>query len=489
MQKHGCTVLHFSNPADAIEKLSQSAMSAPDVIVSDFEMTEMSGIEFIQQCKKIPHLRDIPTLILTERNYSEFLVTGIEAGADGFASKASINEVILAQIMALTRVANLRKSHNELAAVMRASRYEILFENLCEGVMVIDSSGKILEANRVACKVLGVSPEYLRKENFSDLRWQAIKEDGSQFPADERPSLVTQQTRQSLRDVKMGIMRNEVELRWLSINTSPIFIADQDRPHQVVISFKDISDELALSEARQAMTAASKMALLGEITAGIAHEINNPITIIDQLAEHLKKKINDGSFEPTNFAKKIERLQVNVKRIEKIVRGLRSYSRESAQDPMEPTSVRSIVDDVVEVFRDRFSIALIEFRVHCDVSDSIDCRSSQIFQVIANLLANAIDAVSCLSEKWVSLDVETRDDSMRFIITDSGSGIPDEILKKMSKAFFTTKPAGQGTGLGMSISRTITSEHGGKLFYDSSSPHTRFILELPRCKNLANFEI
>jgi signal transduction histidine kinase len=94
-------------------------------------------------------------------------------------------------------------------------------------------------------------------------------------------------------------------------------------------------------------------------------------------------------------------------------------------------------------------------------------------------LNNSFDAVSKFNEKWVTLDFDASPSKIRISVTDSGTGIPPEIAKRLMEPFFTTKDPGQGTGLGLPISRGIVEEHGGRLMYDSESSQTRFIVELP----------
>ena len=109
----------------------------------------------------------------------------------------------------------------------------------------------------------------------------------------------------------------------------------------------------------------------------------------------------------------------------------------------------------------------------------IPCREAQISQVLLNLIANAADAVQDLSERWIRIEVSRNADAVEIAVTDSGGGIPDEIRARVMQPFFTTKPAGQGTGFGLSISRAFAEAHAGTLTIDVASPHTRFVVTLP----------
>jgi signal transduction histidine kinase len=106
-------------------------------------------------------------------------------------------------------------------------------------------------------------------------------------------------------------------------------------------------------------------------------------------------------------------------------------------------------------------------------------RPSQVSQVVLNLINNSADAIEGSPNPWIIVDVVATGTSLFLSIMDSGKGIPEEIAKKIMNPFFTTKEVGKGTGLGLSIGKGIIEGHGGKLYLDRNSPHTKFIIELP----------
>ena len=105
-------------------------------------------------------------------------------------------------------------------------------------------------------------------------------------------------------------------------------------------------------------------------------------------------------------------------------------------------------------------------------------------QVLLNLLFNARDAVRDLKDKWVRLEVMNLSDFVEFSVTDSGTGISNAVRERIMQPFFTTKDVGQGTGLGLSISRGIVEAHGGRLYYDEKSQHTRFVFVIPKHRDV-----
>jgi C4-dicarboxylate-specific signal transduction histidine kinase len=168
-----------------------------------------------------------------------------------------------------------------------------------------------------------------------------------------------------------------------------------------------------------------------------------------------------------------------VERIAKIIQGLRSFSRNADSDPMEKTQISQIVKETLELCSERFKNQSVDLQVNCAIETKIECRPTQISQILMNLLGNGFDAAENLQEKWVRLDVSSTPDSVIISIMDSGKGIGPQVAAKMMQPFYSTKEVGKGTGLGLSISKRIVEEHHGLLSYDSSSHHTRFVLQLP----------
>jgi C4-dicarboxylate-specific signal transduction histidine kinase len=175
-----------------------------------------------------------------------------------------------------------------------------------------------------------------------------------------------------------------------------------------------------------------------------------------------------------------ERILQTANRITKIIKSMRHLAREGSRDKVRPTRVAKILEETLEVCKERFrdhAVNLLLPAVDPDVS--VSCREVQIAQVLLNLLQNAFDAVMEQQEKWVRLEVAVEDDSVIFSVTDSGPGIPPELRTRIMEPFFTTKEVGKGTGLGLSLSRTIVEEHGGSLELREEAGHPCFFFRLP----------
>jgi PAS domain S-box-containing protein len=245
-----------------------------------------------------------------------------------------------------------------------------------------------------------------------------------------------------------------------------------------------------LEEHRSRAIHSSKMATLGELAAGIAHEINNPLAVLLGNAERLDGLAgrailaSSPGVEPFEVRKVAEKLIQVCERITRIIQGLKGFARDGSRDPFVATSLSRVVGETLEFCSHRLKGRGVRFEVGAIPDVRIECRGVQISQVLLNLLNNGFDAVQDSPEAWVKVDAQVAAQvdggRVELRVTDSGKGIPDPIAARIMEPFFTTKSPGQGTGLGLSIAQAIVREHRGELVLDRSGPHTRFVLSLPQ---------
>jgi signal transduction histidine kinase len=237
-----------------------------------------------------------------------------------------------------------------------------------------------------------------------------------------------------------------------------------------------------LEEHRQLAFTASKMASLGEMAGGVAHEINNPLAIIMGYASIIRKNLMKNENGATDVLfRSAQGIEDTVLRIATIVKGLSAFARNEDKAPPQTHSLRNIVDSTLSLCSSRLQGNRVELRVTPPAESlKLDCRATEISQVLINLLNNSLDATAVLNEKWIELTIREVQDTIEIGIVDSGKGIPAHYRDKIMEPFFTTKEIGKGTGLGLSISTGIVSSHGGKLYLDPACKNTRFVVELPK---------
>ncbi len=254
------------------------------------------------------------------------------------------------------------------------------------------------------------------------------------------------------------------------------------------------TNEKKIEEQTIKLIESSKMASLGEMSSGIAHEINNPLTIIQGSSRQIQRFASHLSDDAKiDIEKAVTKIDAMILRISKIIIGLRSFAREGSQDPFKYCQAKEIIDETLFICESRFKNSQIEVRKNYDLDAYLFCRSVQISQVLINLLNNSYDAImekrelqpnlaenvenpTNLPPDFIDITTAKSADEFTIRIKDSGNGIPKAVQEKIMNPFFTTKSVGKGTGLGLSISKSIMTDHSGLLKFNFNSKHTEIQL-------------
>jgi two-component system sensor histidine kinase HydH len=248
---------------------------------------------------------------------------------------------------------------------------------------------------------------------------------------------------------------------------------------KIEIEIVNRTSELEAQRARS--LEGEKMAALGEMAAGMAHEINNPIAVIQLTSEQMQEVLSDEVPDISMVREMSQNIHSMGARIGTIVKSLKNFARNGEHDPMVSVPVSKIIDETLVLCKEKFRSRGVELKYE-EFPDEIliECRPVQISQIVLNLLHNALDATEELSEKWVSIQYLNKASQLEIYITDSGNGIPEAIRDKILQPFFTTKDVGKGTGLGLSISKGIMEAHSGELTINAKCKNTQFVLTFKR---------
>jgi signal transduction histidine kinase len=225
----------------------------------------------------------------------------------------------------------------------------------------------------------------------------------------------------------------------------------------------------------------SRLGALGEMSAGFAHEVNNPLTIIKSGVKLLSKELDKEKIDIEALKKSLEKIDKSTERIARIVNGLKNLSNQADNLPSESVSLLDIVEETSFFCSEILSTRGIKLELDPIPNVFIFCHPVQISQVIINLVKNAADYLDSLSdstEKWIKIEFNLNQESIDISITNGGEKIPAHIADKLFDPFFTTKPVGKGTGLGLSISQKIIKEHQGELKLDLSNKNTCFVISM-----------
>jgi PAS domain S-box-containing protein len=423
-----------------------------------------------------------------------------------------------------------REQEKSQQLAQKEEQYRGIFENTIDGLTICDlETGQFIAVNTVTKQMYGYTSEEWLNLQPSDFIHPDYIHCFSEFVEKVKAGkeffheVVVFGKDGKLFDVEVkanGIQYNG-KLHALSVARN---ITDRKRAENTLKQQRK-NLELALDKLQRTqsqLVQTEKISQLGQLVAGVAHEVNNPVGFINGNLIHAKQYIEDlinlvnlyqekfpnpGSeiaeeiesidldFLKEDLPKMITSMKLGTDRIHEIMRSLRNFSRTDASEK-RAVDIHENINTTLIVLSHRLKNqperpAIKIIKEYGNIP-SVECFSGQINQVFMNLLANAIDALDQSNAGKTYLEIEQNpniikittsaaNNSLTLRIADNGSGMPEEIRQKLFEAFFTTKPEGQGTGLGLSISyQIITEAHGGKLECISSPGNgAEFVIQIP----------
>lgn len=361
-------------------------------------------------------------------------------------------------------------------SIKSEKKYRTLFNNAPNSAFILDSRNlKIIDTNQRTLENYGYQREELIGKSFLSL--------GDPHDAEMQSGFKDIQDGQSLLFAKKKHYRKDGLPVYVTINISHTRYGERD---VLIVSIIDISESV---EKETQLIQASKMTTLGQMAAGIAHEINQPLNVIQVCADLFLKMIRKGAVmdndQLTSLADDISR---NVQRATDIIKHMRDFARQSEVARNE-VNINDPIQDVFKVMGHQVKSHQVELVL--DLADNIPpilAEHNRLEQVFINMVTNAIDAMDekCAKingpdcEKILTIRTFTNGDQVVAVVSDTGIGIPKEIRDKIFEPFFTTKEVGKGTGLGVSISYGIIKDYDGDIHIDSYPGRgTTFTLSFP----------
>ena len=360
--------------------------------------------------------------------------------------------------------------------ITQAQVFEILMDNFPDIIHSVDDEGNIVYTNRAAEKLLGYTHDELIGMNIRQLYAEEIQ---AALAKGFRDLKATGQKRvESLLQARDGT-RIPVEIRSFSL---------YDDAGEFVRTFSILRDVRQIKELQNSLVHAGRLAAIGELASGVAHDINNPLTVVLLSNDLLKRKLAAAPESGVN----VEALQQHAddvtraaNSIRKIADHLRNFSRRMAEQ-YEAVDLFATISDALFITKSKVTQSGVCVQSNVTKGKYFTMGSpNQLEQVFVNLVGNACDAMrdSPTRDLHIAISLDERDAASfwRCDVADTGGGIPEDVRADIFKSFFTTKVKGEGTGLGLSISRGIVSEHGGALEVSSAMGRgSTFSIWLPR---------
>jgi C4-dicarboxylate-specific signal transduction histidine kinase len=264
-----------------------------------------------------------------------------------------------------------------------------------------------------------------------------------------------------------------------------------DKPHYYFVHGIKIKDETEalmigiditeLTMLKDTVVFLDRLSSIGEMMAGILHEISNPLMLIKSYGAKLNRMVEKDQFDEEKIAKSADIICRTSDKIEKIVAGIKEFVRMSDDVERKNVDFETILADSVLICESALHESGVELIQKRSEWPHITVNETQIFQVFVNLITNAVHAIEDNEgSKWIEIDWSEKESCYTFFITDSGTGIPEEVREVMFSSFYTTKGVGKGTGLGLSLCFKIIESHGGHIYVDSTHKNTRFVIDIPK---------
>ncbi len=275
---------------------------------------------------------------------------------------------------------------------------------------------------------------------------------------------------------------DEIDILQLEINKmlEKIYILNQQKDQKISDQQKEIQIQKALE------INSARLSSLQEMLSGMAHEINNPMTVISFSAKKISEAIEQDNkdFEKMIFFSK--KITESSTRVKNILHSIQTTSRPTDDDPFEIATIEDLMNGVHETLVAETSIYDIRFNLNYNQISTKDLlikvKRVALFQILQNLVKNAVDATKHIPNAQIKIEVESINDNIEFKVKDSGPGIPTHLREKIFDPFYTTKEIGKSTGLGLTIASRLAIINEGELRLDNQEKMTTFTLRLPLYK-------
>lgn len=484
------------------ECLHRMMQVRPDLVLLDVDLPDMTGNEVCRKIKSDPSFSGIPVVLFSGKHMdSESRSGGLESGADDYIVKPEKLREFLARINALLKMKSaereLRRAHREI--------YQII-SSIQSLLIVLDERNRVTRWNWAATKLLSLSFEQVNAKQFDALPITWESEPVLQGIGSCREHYA------SVRIDEVWFERPDGSDGFMKLSIDPILEIQGGTMGRVLLLGEDITEHLILENQ---LFQAQKLEALGQLAAGIAHEINTPVQFVSDNMRFLKDAFQDVlplirncrdlvcedkegkgvkelfdkidlPFLEREVPQAIDQSLDGLERVAHIVRSMKFFAHQGGESMML-ADVNKALENTVTVSRNEWKY-VAEMDMHLDPNlPLIPCYLGDLNQALLNIITNAAQAIAeahgeaARDKGRIIISTRLDGDFIEIRIMDNGVGIPKEIQERIFDPFFTTKEVGRGTGQGLVIARNaIVKRHQGTISFNSKPGQgTTFIIRLP----------
>ena len=448
-----------------------AAKAKPALALLDIMMPDMDGYQVCQRLKENPETQNITVIFLSALDDTKDKVRGLKTGAVDFISKPFQAEEVIARVQTQLKIHKLEQALSARNRQLEADKANIL-ESMNEGIFGLDRRGMITFANPAASRMTGWSIEQLTSLSLKDLMQ-------TEPPATPNPQAAIEIS------LSKGISKTVEDATFLHCDDTPFPvdfsctpIMENSTPNGAVVVFKDISEkkrhQAALQKAldelesqKEQLTHVSRLSTMGEMAAGFAHEVNQPLTAISNYAQVGRRMLARLELDDDlGLHEAMEKINTQARRAGEIIARIRSFVK-------KPDHVLGSVDPN-RLIQDTYKLAEVDARnnnmeIHLKQEEGLpDVKVDpvQIQQVALNLIRNGMEAMRDMDTRNIGVYVRTckvDDEFVKVSVIDRGHGLADDAEERLFTPFYTTKP--DGMGIGLTVCHSIIQSHGGKLTF------------------------
>lgn len=513
----------------ALDKMNRKL---PDLVITDYHLPDVNGDELCRRIRMNVNTRGIPILMLTSDEDTQAEQQGLESGADDYVWKSTADEILLIRVQTL-----LKKSHvhavveqdevqfitsrillvddsptyqEYIAMELQRAGYQVdsavTGKDALERLALQSYDGVVLDMILPDMNGAEMCRHFVAANRTMDHGFVLLMLTGGEDP-DEMNSVLAAGADDVVgksKDIRIIKARLHALIRRKLLYEENQRIINEFREREIALlharAGKEAAEERAaladqlaqtnreLRETQSQLVQSAKMGSLGELVAGVAHEINNPLAFIishlttvieslDGLLPEIEPHLSDKSRTKWDkLRQRLQDMQTGLDRIRNLVIKLRTFSRLDEGESKQ-VNIEECIESVLTLLQYRLKDRITVVRNYGN-DNIVNCYPGPFNQVIMNVISNAIDAIEGQGE--ITIITDKADSMFSLTVTDTGNGVPEEIQDRIFEPFFTTKPVGQGTGLGLSISYGIVKKHGGEIGIESKPGRgTKMMIAIP----------